>query len=281
VRLDRVAHDIYVFVSGLYAQVTATVLLTPAGAILIDTLPFPSETRQVVSFVEGKLGSHQVRYVVCTHHQGDHVYGSYLFPEAEIVAHDRCREMLGRLGHAALERAKRDGPALAGVELRLPDITFQKEMHLHLAHRHPMLFHTPGNTSDGISGFVMGEKVVVAGDAMMPVPYIVHGDRDQLRQTVALLGSLKPNFIVQGHGGVLLRGEVDEATKSALHYLDAIENKVGEVVERGDPASALDEIDIESCGKSRIPLDGLVGRLHRDNLLALYKELREAQDRQA
>jgi len=80
---------------------------------------------------------------------------------------------------------------------------------------------------------------------------------------------------------VLLRGEVDGTVKSTLCYLDAIENKVGEIIERGDSPRALDEIDIESCGKSRIPLDGLVSRLHRENLMAVYRDLREAQDRGA
>ena len=46
-----------------------------------------------------------------------------------------------------------------------------------------------------------------------------------------------------------------------------------EVIRRGDPPSALRDIDIESCGKSRIPLDGLVSKLHLDNLVTLYKQL--------
>ena len=106
VRLDRVAEDIYVFVSGLYAQVTATVLLTPRGAIVIDTMPFPAEASEIVSFIESRLGPHSVRYVVYTHHHADHVYGAYLFRGAEVIAHDLCREILDRFGRAALEQAK-------------------------------------------------------------------------------------------------------------------------------------------------------------------------------
>ena len=37
---------------------------------------------------------------------------------------------------------------------------------------------------------------------------------------------------------------------------------------------AVREIDIESCGKSRIPLNGLVTQLHTANLLALYDRLK-------
>jgi cyclase len=274
VRLDRVAEDIFILVSELYAQVTATVLLTTAGAIVVDTMPFPAESRQVVSFVEQHLGPRRVRYVVNTHHHADHTCGNYLFEEAEVLSHALCREALARVGAANLERVRQHTPALADVELRLPDITFQQEMYLHLGQRHLRLMHTPGHTADGISVFVLDEKVLIAGDTIMPVPHIVAGDYRQFRASLLLLRGLQPNFVVQGHGDILLRGEVDEALDSSVHYLDAIVERVRQIVRNGDPPQKLRDIDIESCGKSRIPLDGLVSRLHADNLVALYKQMR-------
>jgi cyclase len=281
VRLDRVAEDIYILISEQYAQVTSTVLITSGGAILIDTLPFPGETREIVAFLDSRLGPNRVRYIVFTHHHSDHIYGAYLFEEAEIVAHDLCRSYLSRLGERGLERAKHDVPALAEVELRLPDITFQKELHLHLGHRHLELYHMPGHTPDGIGAMVLDDKVFIAGDAVMPVPYIVNGDHAELRKTLEVIKELRPNFIIQGHGDVLLRGEIDEALDSSIAYLDAIVKRVSRVVERREPMQKLREIDIESCGKSRIPLDGLVSKLHMDNLLALYRALSRKANEQA
>ena len=275
-RLDRVAEDIFILISELYAQVSSTVLITAEGAIVVDAMPFPSEARQIISFVESKLGPNRVRYVVTTHHHADHVYGSYLFPEAEIIAHDLCRDMLQRVGLANLERSKRSTPALAEVDLRLPDITFQHELHLHLGHRHLWLMHTPGHTADSISAFAMDDKVLIAGDTVMPVPHIVSGDPEQFSRSLAAIRNLDPSFIIQGHGDVLLRGEVDEAIDSSIRYLAAIAERVGKLVQRGDPPQKLREIDIESCGKSRIPLDGLVSKLHMDNLLALYRRMKDS-----
>ncbi len=119
-RLDRVADDIYVFVSDLYIQVVSTVLLTDDGAVVVDTLAFPSETREVLAFIEGKLGTNAVRYVVNTHHHADHVYGNYLFESADVVAHERTRDLLQRYGPARLAQARRETPALAHVHLRPP-----------------------------------------------------------------------------------------------------------------------------------------------------------------
>jgi glyoxylase-like metal-dependent hydrolase (beta-lactamase superfamily II) len=273
VRLDRVADDIFIFVSGFYAQVTATVLVTPQGAIVVDTMPLPSETRQILFFIESRLGPNAVRYVINSHHHADHVYGTYLFGGAEVIAHDGCRDVLERLGQASLEQAKRNVPALAEVELRLPDITLQKEMHIHLGHRNLHVFHTPGHTADSVSVFVVEEKVLIAGDTVMPVPHIVTGDCAQLSESLNALKALKPAFIVQGHGDVLLRGEVDEELDGSIAYLATIVKKVSQIVQRGDPPQRLRDIDIESCGKSRIPLDGLVSKLHLDNLASLYRSL--------
>lgn len=272
-RVDRVAENVYTFVSDLYVQVVSTVIFGDQGAVVVDTMPFPSEAREIAAFVEGKLGPAGVRYVVNTHHHADHVYGTFLFEGAEVVAHDRCREFLQQQGLARLNRAKRETPALSGVELRLPDITFESEMHLHLGETHLRFLHTPGHTDDGISVFVVGEKALIAGDVMLPVPHVVGGNIDQLRASLRTIKALKPNFVVQGHGEVLLRGEVDETIDSSIAYLGCIEEKVSALVERGDAPGKLREIDIESCGKSRIPLDGMVNNLHLDNLVSLYKTM--------
>ena len=271
--MDRVTENIYIFASDLYIQVISTVLLTKEGAIVIDTMPFPSEARQVLAFIEDKLGPNSVCYVINTHHHADHVYGTYLFEGAEVIAHDKCRELLERWGEARLDRARKETPVLGEVELCLPDITFRREMHLHLGNRDLRLFHTPGHTADGISIYVMGEKVLVAGDVVMPVPHIVEGDVEQLKASLLTLRAMNPSFIIQGHGNVLLRGEVPETIDSSIAYLSMITEKVRDLVERGLAPHELREIDIESCGKSRVPLNGFVSKIHLANLVALYKKM--------
>lgn len=272
-RLDRIAEDILIFTSPTYAQVTATVLLTDEGAIVVDTLPFPAETRELVAYIERMAGRDAVRYVINTHHHADHIYGTYLFPSAQVIAHDECRRILQTVGPVTLAKAKRETPALKEVALRLPDMTFQREMHLQLGHRQLHLFHTPGHTSDGISVFVVGEKALIAGDAVMPVPHISGGNVAQLKGSLLQFRRLKPSFVVQGHGDVLLRGEISETLLASRKYLDAIETQVAALVARGASPRELADIDVESCGLSRIPLDGLVSRLHIDNLAALYRKM--------
>ena len=58
---DRVSDGVYVFTSGLYAEVTATVVFTDEGAILVDTLPFPQETKVIREFISQRRGRDRFR----------------------------------------------------------------------------------------------------------------------------------------------------------------------------------------------------------------------------
>jgi cyclase len=276
-RRERVADDIYVFMSDRYAQVSMGAILTDQGVIVIDTFPFPSETREVIEFI-GSRTDHEVRYVVNTHHHADHIYGNHLFPHASIIGHSTCRTAMQTLGRRGLARARAENPELAEVELGLPDVTFDRELELHLGDRSLHLMHAPGHTRDSIVIMIEGDKILFTGDLVMPVPYIVWGDWEQFRGSLRFLQDLKPESIVQGHGDILLRGELRQDLIDSLGYLDTIEGHVRDLVARRGAPSELQKIDIESCGKSRIPLDGLVKKLHQANMLYMYRVLSERRD---
>lgn len=270
---ERVSDNIYVFTSDLYAQVNAGAIVTDAGVILVDTFPFPVESREILAFVNWACPA-GVRYVILTHYHADHTYGAYLFPQADIVAHARCRDLLIQVGMPALEAVKADEPGLEEVVLRLPDITFDEaEMGLQLAGKVLRLIHTPGHTADSVMVYVENDRVLFAADTIMPVPSIVDGDIELFRASLRKVTELPVDNIVQGHGEVMLRGEVQGTVKASLNYLDAIEELVAKTVRRGHGKDKLRRNSIESCGLSRIPLNGLVQQIHVANLLALYDRM--------
>jgi cyclase len=269
---ERVADDIYVFTSELYVKVTAGVIFTSQGAVVIDTLLFPQETGEILDLVQRKSRS-GVLCVINTQSHSDHVYGNYLFDGAEVIAHELCRQALQRRGEEELNEIKEQIPELAGVQVRLPSLTFTNELTLRLDNKTLRLMHAPGTTPDSVVVYVREDKVLFAGDTVMPVPYIINGDRLELMESLRGIGKLSLDTIVQGHGGVLLRGEVKATLKSSIAYLEKIYHKVRGNVEAGLPREELRKIGIESCGKSRVPLDGLVQDLHQANLETLYDQL--------
>ncbi|NDJ55261.1 MAG: MBL fold metallo-hydrolase [Chloroflexi bacterium] len=270
---ERVSNNIYVFTSELYAQVTAGAIITPEGAIVVDTLPFPSETKQIKHFIESRHGL-PVRYVINTHYHADHTYGTCLFEEASVVSHRLCYDLLNTRGRVGLERDRQNSREMAQLELRLPDIIFEDgSMNIHLGGLTVQLWHAPGHSSDTILCLVEEERILFASDTLMPVPFFTDGSWDDYVATLQSLQGKSYENIVQGHGDVILRGELESKLESDLTYLIEVRQRVQEVVESGGSQLDLDSIDIEACGKSRLPLNGLVEQLHHSNLRSLYQSL--------
>ncbi|MDE3088669.1 MAG: MBL fold metallo-hydrolase [Chloroflexota bacterium] len=272
-RKERVTENVYVFTSETYAQVTAGAIVTSEGTIVIDTLPFPRETREMIDFLRGE-SRRGIRYVIDTHHHADHVYGNYLFEEADIISGERCREVMRKSGEKNLAEAKAQTPELAEVMLRLPNVTFPDKMTIYLGDRVLRLMPLVGHSPDGIGVYIEGDKILFAGDAVMPLPYIFWGDRVLLQGTLRLIKEMNLENIVQGHGEVLLKGEINETLDSSIAYLDCIYEKVkAKLATRMSKERLVNEITLESCGYSPIALDGLVKQLHRSNLLRVYQAL--------
>ena len=79
--------------------------------------------------------------------------------------------------------------------------------------------------------------------------------------------------LVQGHGEVILRGEILNAVRSNLHYLASVRREVKKAAHRKDWERYLAGIDVEQCGKARILMNGLAPELHARNLSALFQRL--------
>ena len=272
---ERVAEDIYVFTSDLYAQVTAGVVQTTEGVVLIDTLVFPEETLAIKRFVENRLKS-TVRYVVNTHFHADHTTGTSFFPEAAVVSHELCRSLLEQRGRESIERLKAAGGEMRDVHLVLPQIVFSKgTFSLHLGDKEFELWSTPGHSPDSIVCLIKDERILFAADTLMAIPYFVDGSYDDF--LASLEGLRNGNFenVIQGHGEVILRGEIEEKIESDIAYLRALKAHVDAALASKNPEAALAAIDLERCGKSRILLNGTAEQLHRQNVAALAGQRRE------
>ena len=213
-------------------------------------------------------------YVINTHSHADHIYGTYLFPEAEVIAHYQCRRLMERHAEEALATAKQHTPRLADVKIRYPELLFNDAMTLRIGGKTLELNYSPGHSRDVITVHAVEDRLMVASDTVMPVPYVVGGDLDDMIQSLNAIKQKNLENLVQGHGEVLLRGEIEDALAASINYLRTIDRLVRERIARGVPRTGILDITIEECGLSRIPLGGLVQKLHQANLLTLYDAYR-------
>lgn len=270
---ERIAENVFAFQSELYAQVTAGVVIGPNWAVVIDTLALPEETIQIRDFIEHEL-TVPVKYVINTHGHADHAWGNCFFPGATVIAHPLCREILDTKGRTSLDELRRTNPAFRNVKVVLPHMTFSEgELNLRVGKKNLAISSMPGHSRDNLGVLVEEDKVLFTGDAAMPLPYIVDGDLDDLVTSLKRMGRMGLENIVQGHGDIVLRGEIDNFLKDNLAYLSNIRKVVRKAGRRKYPQEVLDEATIESCGKSRVLIGGLAAELHRRNLRALFRQM--------
>jgi len=275
---ERVSENVFWFQSDVYAQVTAGVVVGPQWAVVIDTLALPDETMQMRDFIERELGV-PVRYVINTHYHADHAWGNCFFAGATVIGHSRCRELLEERGKPSLENARKQNTALRQVKIVLPQMTFSSgDLTLRVGKKNLILLSTLGHSEDGIGVLVEEDRVLFAGDAFMPIPYLVDGDVDEYTASIRKIGRMGLENIIQGHGDIILRGEIDAAVKENLNYLAAVKKTVKGALRRKNAQEYIEEVSIENCGKSRVYLGGLAEQLHRRNLRALLRQMSAAEE---
>ncbi len=270
---ERISDNVYWFQSELYAQVTAGVIVGPQWVIVVDTLAMPEETMAMRSFIDNDLKL-PVRYLIDTHSHADHAWGNCIFPEATIIAHTKCAQYLAERGVPALEATKRENPAFENYHIVLPHLTFDDgELTLKIGKKNVFVMLTPGHTDDGISVFVEEDRILFAGDAFMPIPTLTEGNYVQTLATYEKINALGLENIIQGHGDIILRGEINEAMSENITYLQKLK-EVGEKARvKRKPGDYLSTVRIEECGKSRVYLGGLAEMLHKRNLIWIYKQV--------
>lgn len=272
IQRERVSDNVFVFQSELYAQVTAGVIVGSDWAVAIDTLSFPEETLEIRDFIEQELNV-PVRYVINTHYHADHSWGNCFFPGAVVISHSLCRQYLAQKGVASLEEARQQNSSFQKSKIILPHLTFSKgELSLKVDKKTLTLIPLPGHSNDGIGVLNKEDRILFAGDIFMPLPYLVDGSIDDMINSFKFVRELGLENIVQGHGEVILRGEVEETIDDHLSYLSAIRKNVRQAMRRKYPGDLLETVDVESCGKSRVLLGGLAEELHQRNLFALYEQ---------
>lgn len=273
IQRERIADNVYSFQSEVYAQVTAGAVIGPNWAVVIDTLALPEESLAIRDFIEQELNV-PVRYVVNTHSHADHAWGNCFFPGVTIIAHPLCRQQLDEKGRAAMDEARRGNPSMRNAKIVLPQMTFGSgEINLRVGKKTLTLFPLPGHTSDNLAVLVEEDRVLFAGDTAMPLPYIVDGDIEELTTSLKKVARMGLENIVQGHGDIILRGEIEGFIKENLAYLSNLRKVVRKANRRKYPQEVLDETSVESCGKSRVLIGGLAAELHRRNLRALYRQM--------
>ncbi|MGH3566949.1 MAG: MBL fold metallo-hydrolase [Pseudonocardia sp.] len=261
-RMVEVADDVHAYVQlpGGWCVSNAGVVVSPDGALVIDTLATESRAKRLVEAVDA-LRPGPTRIVVNTHHHGDHHFGNHAFgPAAVVIAHELARAEMAEAGLTLTSL----WPELewGAIRVRLPSVSFTDRLTLHSGQRRVELIHVgPAHTTNDVVVWLPDDEVLFAGDVLLSgaTPFILMGSLRGSLDAVTMLSQLGARTVVCGHGPVA-GPEVFEQT---LAYLRWIERLAAEGVAHGlHPLELARSTDLHEFGELLDP-ERIVGNLHR------------------
>ncbi len=231
-----------------------TVLPTSEGVVLVDD-KFDRDIPEILAKVRTLTGE-AVRYVLTTHHHGDHTGGNpQLIGRAEIIAHQNARVNMAKGSQPGLPRVSfsdEAGVYLGGQEMRL---------------RHFGRGHTNG---DAVIHFP-AQRVLASGDLFISgAPFIDYGNGGSgVAWTTTLENALQLDFdtVIPGHGPVMTRQNLIDWIASFKTVRARITAMLREKASKADIAASLKVDDLAGWSVNpnwtKRSLGGLIDELAR------------------
>ena len=179
------------------------------GVLIVDD-QFAPLAEKIRAALE-KLSQGRLRFVLNTHHHGDHTGGNEIFGEtATIVAHSNVRKRL-----AANEKLRR---------MALPVITFDQTLSVHFNGEEIHAIHYPNGHTDG-DGIIWFKtsNVVHLGDHMMTgvFPFIDTTSGGSLDGWIKNIAAIIPTLpadikIIPGHGRLATLDDLKQLHKAVV-----------------------------------------------------------------
>src|SRR5262245_25679419 len=172
--------------------------------VVVVDANFPKEAGDVIAAIK-KTTDKPIRYVLDTHHHGDHAYGNCIWAKegAKIVAHKQAARLLSTSGPKQWADAAKDREDIRNNELKQADITFedkyvlddgtQRVEFLHFGHSHTI--------GDAVA-YLPKHKILCTGDACVNGSFNFMGHSNSASWIKCLEGMEKLDIalVCPGHG---------------------------------------------------------------------------------
>ena len=240
------APNVYAYVQegGSWFRSNAGLIVGSEYAVVVDSLTTIDLTQGFIDEIR-KITDKPVRYLINTHHHGDHTWGNHLFTGTQIICHRRCREQLLETGITDPDMLGIMFPEFDfhGIAATPPHITFEDQLMLHVNDTEIQLAHYgPGHTVGDIIVYLPQENVVFAGDLLFlySTPLSMQGCFAGWIDSMGALGSLDAKSYVPGHGPVCGKEGLIESRDYLLLVQEEARKRFDEGMSLDDTARDID-----------------------------------------
>jgi glyoxylase-like metal-dependent hydrolase (beta-lactamase superfamily II) len=225
----------YLQADGSWGWSNAGLVVGDGVSLLVDTLFDLTITQVMLDTMAAQTRSAPIGTVVNTHANGDHCYGNSLMGDAQIVASSATAEEMADVPPAMLAALNADeGPVgelfrsffgefeFDGIELRLPDRTFEGRLEIDVGGRLVELIEVgPAHTAGDTIAVVPDAGVVYTGDILFinGAPIVWAGPLSNWVAACDLMLGMDADVIVPGHGPVTDKAGITEV-RDYLTYVD-------------------------------------------------------------
>src|SRR5437879_7870910 len=177
--------------------------------VVVVDANFPKEAHDVIEAIK-KTTDKPIRYVLDTHHHGDHAYGNAVFGAAgaSIVAQANCARLLRVNGPEEFKQAGKPPTGrkdVAESSLKPPSVVFDDKLVLDDGkQRVEFLFLGHAHTSGDAFAYLPRQKLLCTGDACVNGAYNFRGHSDSASwiRVLERAQQLDVNMVLPGHGPI-------------------------------------------------------------------------------
>ena len=260
-QIQEVAAGIYAYLQPDWTWMINNTgfLVGSEGVTVVDSCGTEPRTRAFLQAIR-TVSDQPRRTLINTHHHGDHTYGNWLFPEATIIGHEKCRQAVIATG---LNTQRLFPSANFGeVQIRPPFVTFAEGLTVYVDDLRLEVFHLgPAHTTNDSVVWIPEKKVLFAGDLVFKhcTPFVLEGAIASYFPALDRLRALGAETIVPGHGPVCGPEAFDEVAE----YLRFVQKVARAGVAAGlSPLEAARTADLGPYAELADP-ERIVGNLYR------------------
>jgi len=268
-RVQEVSAGIYAYIQpdGTWWINNAGFVVGASRVAAVDACATEARTRGFLAAIAATAGGRPVRTLVNTHHHGDHTHGNYLFGDATIIAHERCRAEILAEGPPGTSKLVGSGTwtdvEWGEIKTAPPFVTYTDRVSLYVDELKCEVIHvgTPAHSTNDSIVWIPERRVLFAGDLLFNggTPFLLAGSVTGALVAVAALKDLGAEAIVPGHGPVCGPEVIDDV----LAYLNFVLGLARAATAVGvSPLEAARSAELGGFARLTDP-ERLVGNLHR------------------